>query len=208
MDVVIQGHEHAYARTCPLYKGECLDRQRQPQGQQQAKQQEQPQEQQRQQGQQQQQQEQQGQQQQEQQQLVQDEIEAWPGTMQQSRRSLSKAQGGGADLEPVKEQRATGNTRGAGDLGSGARRGGDALGVAAAETTMVGGTAGPAVAEEAAAGESTTAQGASQQLPPGYRAPVYVLAGHAGAGFTHGFPKQLPNWVEVAYEVRGRDANR
>jgi hypothetical protein len=27
------------------------------------------------------------------------------------------------------------------------------------------------------------------------QAPVYVLAGHAGAGFTHAFPKVLPGWV-------------
>lgn len=26
-------------------------------------------------------------------------------------------------------------------------------------------------------------------------APIYILAGHAGAGFTHAFPKPLPEWV-------------
>lgn len=26
-------------------------------------------------------------------------------------------------------------------------------------------------------------------------APVYILAGHAGAGFTHAFPQPLPDWV-------------
>lgn len=31
---------------------------------------------------------------------------------------------------------------------------------------------------------------------------MYLLAGHAGAGFTHGFPKVLPEWVEAAYQER------
>ena len=42
------------------------------------------------------------------------------------------------------------------------------------------------------------------------RAPVYVLAGNGGAGFTHGFPKTLPGWTVKAFEVshgqRGLDA--
>lgn len=33
-------------------------------------------------------------------------------------------------------------------------------------------------------------------------APVYVLAGHAGAGFTHGFPDQLPEWVASGHQDR------
>ncbi len=36
------------------------------------------------------------------------------------------------------------------------------------------------------------------QAPAG--GPVYVLAGHAGAGFTHGFPDELPGWAEVAIQ--------
>ena len=32
------------------------------------------------------------------------------------------------------------------------------------------------------------------------KAPIYILAGHAGAGFTHAFPKPLPEWV--AYGVQ------
>ena len=33
------------------------------------------------------------------------------------------------------------------------------------------------------------------------RAPVYVLAGNAGARFTHGFPNPLPEWVTAAFQV-------
>ncbi|GAX76824.1 hypothetical protein CEUSTIGMA_g4270.t1 [Chlamydomonas eustigma] len=36
----------------------------------------------------------------------------------------------------------------------------------------------------------------------GWRAPVYLLAGHAGAGFTHGFPSALPEWVKAGYQER------
>ncbi|GAX76191.1 hypothetical protein CEUSTIGMA_g3635.t1 [Chlamydomonas eustigma] len=33
-------------------------------------------------------------------------------------------------------------------------------------------------------------------------APVYMLAGNAGASFTHGFPVPLPNWVENGFQFK------
>lgn len=33
-------------------------------------------------------------------------------------------------------------------------------------------------------------------------APIYILAGHAGAGFTHGFPDPLPGWVVFGAQDR------
>jgi hypothetical protein len=33
-------------------------------------------------------------------------------------------------------------------------------------------------------------------------APIYILAGHAGAGFTHAFPSRLPNWVRYGVQDR------
>lgn len=33
-------------------------------------------------------------------------------------------------------------------------------------------------------------------------APIYILAGHAGAGFTHSFPHPLPEWVVFGAEGR------
>lgn len=34
------------------------------------------------------------------------------------------------------------------------------------------------------------------------QAPIYILAGHAGAGFTHSFPNPLPDWVVFGAENR------
>ncbi len=96
VDVVVQGHEHAYARTCMLFKGECV--------------------------------------------------------------------GGGS----IRTVAMTGELK----ASSG---GGDS-----------------AMPSEAGRGERW---GLS-------RAPVYVLAGNAGAGFTHGFPEKMPSWAVVAYQVR------
>jgi hypothetical protein len=33
-------------------------------------------------------------------------------------------------------------------------------------------------------------------------APVYILAGHAGAGFTTSLPAQLPKWTEYATQTK------
>jgi hypothetical protein len=33
-------------------------------------------------------------------------------------------------------------------------------------------------------------------------APIYILAGHAGAGFTHAFPDPLPDWVVFGAQDR------
>jgi hypothetical protein len=33
-------------------------------------------------------------------------------------------------------------------------------------------------------------------------APIYILAGHAGAGFTHAFPDPLPDWVAFGAQDR------
>jgi hypothetical protein len=33
-------------------------------------------------------------------------------------------------------------------------------------------------------------------------APIYILAGHAGAGFTHAFPSPLPGWVRYGAQDR------
>jgi hypothetical protein len=41
-----------------------------------------------------------------------------------------------------------------------------------------------------------TAAGSVVQTVRNPRAPIYILAGHAGAGFTHAFPDPLPEWVE------------
>lgn len=37
-------------------------------------------------------------------------------------------------------------------------------------------------------------------------APIYVLTGNAGAGFTHSFPKpaNVPSWVAAGWQVRRR----
>jgi hypothetical protein len=99
VDLVLQGHEHAYARTCPLYKGKCVG-QKQPDG--------------------------------------------------SSSSSAKKPRVAGSTLTSSSH---TGSSSSKG-LGS------------------------PVL-----------------QVLQDPQAPVYILAGHAGAGFTHAFPSVLPGWV-------------
>ena len=51
------------------------------------------------------------------------------------------------------------------------------------------------------AGSGANAEGHHAREGPQSRAPVYILAGNAGAGFTHGFPNPLPEWVMAAFQV-------
>uniref|UniRef100_A0A383W7I1 Purple acid phosphatase C-terminal domain-containing protein n=1 Tax=Tetradesmus obliquus TaxID=3088 RepID=A0A383W7I1_TETOB len=95
--LVLQGHEHAYARTCPLYKGKCF---------------------------------------------------------------AAKPDGGSSSS-------------------SGKRRG-----------------TGSTLTSSSRTGSSSSSRGSTVlQVLQDPQAPVYVLAGHAGAGFTHAFPAVLPSWV-------------
>lgn len=99
VDLVLQGHDHAYARMCPLYKGKCIHG-----------------------------------------------------------RQASSPETGAED----------------------------------------GLTAGDAAAGSTSMPVSPQLQQITAKVDPG--APIYVLAGHAGAGFTHAFPKPLPSWVEFGVQ--------
>jgi hypothetical protein len=101
VDLVLQGHEHAYARTCPLHKGRCI------------------------------------------------------GQPEDSSNS-------GSDSSRSRHSSSTliSSSRGAGSSSNSSSRGSHVL-----------------------------------QVLQDPQAPVYVLAGHAGAGFTHAFPEVLPGWV-------------
>jgi hypothetical protein len=99
VDLVLQGHEHAYARTCPLYKGQCI------------------------------------------------------GQPEDSSNSIIHS--------------------------SRSRHSGSTLTSSSTRT-----------------GSSSSSKGSHVlQVLQDPQAPVYVLAGHAGAGFTHAFPDVLPGWV-------------
>jgi hypothetical protein len=102
VDLVLQGHEHAYARTCPLYKGQCVA---QPED-----------------------------------------------SSSNSGSNSSRPRHSGSSL--------TSSSRGAGSSSSSSSKSSHVL-----------------------------------QVLQDPQAPVYVLAGHAGAGFTHAFPEVLPGWV-------------
>lgn len=43
-------------------------------------------------------------------------------------------------------------------------------------------------------------QGTAVQTVYNPTAPIYILAGHAGAGFTHSFPDPMPGWVEYGVQ--------
>ena len=142
---MIQGHEHAYARTCMLYKGECVD----------------------------------------------------------GGGSDGGGSGGNGGLSASSEQPA-------------GQKGGRPLTEATVGTPKPHRRLGAELLQEQQQQQQQQQLKQSSELRPPRRAPVYILAGNAGAGFTHGFPKSLPDWVVVAFEVRcagwgflqGRKASR
>ena len=128
---MIQGHEHAYARTCMLYKGECVD----------------------------------------------------------GGGSDGGVSGGNGGLSASSEQPA-------------GQKGGRPLTEATVGTPKPHRRLGAELLQEQQQQQQQQQLKQSSELRPPRRAPVYILAGNAGAGFTHGFPKSLPDWVVVAFEVR------
>ncbi|KAF8067344.1 PAP1 [Scenedesmus sp. PABB004] len=61
---------------------------------------------------------------------------------------------------------------------------------------------GACVGGAAAAAAAPPAAGGGLPVLAAGAAPVYVLAGHAGAGFTHAFPDPLPPWVAAGLQDR------
>lgn len=52
------------------------------------------------------------------------------------------------------------------------------------------------------ANKSKSSQGGVVEKVYNPTAPIYILAGHAGAGFTHQFPNPLPEWVVFGAQDR------
>lgn len=155
--MVIQGHEHAYARTCMLYKGECVDGFSRPASFGESLS------------------------------AASSSAAAASSSSSSSSRRMAAADAGGGK----------GFIRRAGARASsvGRRR---AEGLGPGTTRQEEGKQG--LDEEKK--EMEVEKAAKEEDPdlPG-RAPVYILAGHAGAGFTHGFPAQLPHWVVEGMQV-------
>ena len=145
VDVVIQGHEHAYARTCMLFRGSCVDR----------------------------------------------DVGLGAGSGVGEDRIVGNG-GGMGWVQGVQNEERSGLSR-VQESSLGERH----------ERTTLSGTRGAEAAAHwraESAGTDEEGHSAREGRRPS-RAPVYVLAGNAGAGFTHGFPNPLPEWVTAAFQV-------
>mmetsp|Transcript_26631 Transcript_26631/g.79134 ORF Transcript_26631/g.79134 Transcript_26631/m.79134 type:complete len:204 (+) Transcript_26631:1907-2518(+) len=136
VDVVVQGHEHAYARTCMLRAGgKCAD--------------------------------------------------AGADTGADADADAGAPHAGGGVAAGAANHESAGLPRRGLPTSAGTADG------AAGRVSAAGNGAGTGTVGAVAAGDAVSG-----------RAPVYVLAGHAGAGFTHGFPAKLPEWVRAAQQDR------